>query len=95
MLIAIFNLDVVFLSFFFFFHLQWAYTPVTTEKFLDLVTMYCQVNLLWSLIADRRTIAAGFARAFNVVKSQNESNFPKVAQYLVRCSSFLLHFTET
>jgi hypothetical protein len=62
---------------------------VTTEKFLDLVTMYCQVNLLWSLIADRRTIAAGFARAFNVVKSQNESNFPKVAQYLVR-SSFLI-----
>jgi hypothetical protein len=63
---------------------QWAYTPVTTEKFLDLVTMYCQVNLLWSLIADRRTIAASYARAFNVVKSQNESNFPKVAQYLVR-----------
>jgi len=63
--------------------LTWASTPLTTEKFLDLVTMYCQVNLLWAHITDRRMIVACFCRAFLIVKTKNEPNYPKVAQYLI------------
>ncbi len=47
------------------------------------MAMYVQLTLLWSLIADRRTIVAGYARAYTIIKTQNEPNFSKLAQYLV------------
>ncbi|KAL6050935.1 hypothetical protein QOT17_019527 [Balamuthia mandrillaris] len=56
--------------------------PVFMEALLDLLVLYAQMHILFSLIEDRKLFASLFARLFHAVKAQQEPHFNVVVKYM-------------
>ncbi len=51
--------------------------PLLTTAFLDLFTMYAQINLLVNSIEEKRLIMAVYYKLFNFIKATNEPNYQR------------------
>jgi hypothetical protein len=63
---------------------KWDENPLVTQGYMDLVVVFLQLQILVTLINDRRTLVTVFERLYFIVKNSKENNFGKVAQYIAR-----------
>lgn len=64
--------------------LQWDENPILTQGYMDLIVVFLQLQILVTLVNDRRTLVTVFERLYFIVKNSKENNFGKVAQYIAR-----------
>eukprot|EP01087_Luapelamoeba_hula_P014697 TRINITY_DN4352_c0_g1_i1.p1 TRINITY_DN4352_c0_g1~~TRINITY_DN4352_c0_g1_i1.p1 ORF type:complete len:922 (+),score=120.84 TRINITY_DN4352_c0_g1_i1:139-2904(+) len=64
--------------------LQIGESPLVTQGYMELVVKFIQLNILITMINDRRVIVTAFARLSFIMRNKSEPNFERIAQFLTR-----------